>query len=59
MEKTGIMMVTEEEYDAAIHAEIESIRKEHEDKPVGALMLAMGGAAFAHAVWLRLTGERK
>jgi len=59
MEETGIMMVTEEEYDAAIHAEIERIMTENNDKSVGALMLAMGGAAFAHAVWMRLTGEIK
>ena len=62
MENTEVkvLVVTEEEFEKAVHAEMDKIVDEKgKEGGMGALLFAMGGATFCHSVWNRLVNEKK
>ena len=61
MDTEQVVVVTKEKYDEAMLAEAMHLMTEpvFQEKPGGAMMLAMSGVAFAKKVWMRLMGEIK
>ena len=61
MDTEQVVVVTREKFDEAIRAEATHIMtdSDFQDRPGGAMLLAMSGIAFARAVWMRLMGERE
>lgn len=51
------LMVTEEQFDEAVEAEMEYVLK-LKGKSMATMIFAMGGASFSRCVWKRLTGEK-
>lgn len=61
MDTEQVVVVTKEKYDEAMLAEAMHLMTapDFQEKPGGAMMLAMSGVAFAKKVWMRLMGEIK